>query len=128
MATANADLLESLRKDLERADDLLLRDDPETEPYKSRYEARDVLETILERTRELGNESLQRQIGAHVHAKIGAISNEVEELAKSQEDLEKALKLVEEEEGPRSTSMGRTIIPRLICLNQVSLLFVFKCL
>ena len=128
MATANADLLKSLRKDLERADDLLLRDDPETEPYKSRYEARDVLETILERSRELGNESLQRQISAHVHAKIGAISNEVEELAKSQEDLEKTLKLVEEEEGPRSTSMGRTIIPRLICLNQVCLLFAFNCL
>lgn len=47
------DLLSSLRADHEKAEELLKVSDPREMPYKSRYEARDILTSLVDRVAEL---------------------------------------------------------------------------
>lgn len=97
-------------------ENLLLKDDPPEQPYSSRYKARDLLEEMLRMSQDLSSNMIKK-LSIHILAKIGAIDQEVEELAKSQEHLEAVQDFIDSSDSLSS----ETIIPRLVVFNQVSI-------
>ncbi|TRY63637.1 hypothetical protein TCAL_00816 [Tigriopus californicus] len=102
-------------------ENLLLKDDPPEQPYNSRYKARELLEEMLRMSQDL-TASMIKKLSIHILAKLGAIDQEVEELAKSQEHLEAVQDFID---SPDALS-SETIIPRLVVLNQLGILWTSR--
>lgn len=102
-------------------ENLLLKDDPPEQPYSSRYKARDLLEEMLRMSQDLSSNMIKK-LSIHILAKIGAIDQEVEELAKSQEHLEAVQDFIDSSDSLSS----ETIIPRLVVFNQLGILWTSR--
>ena len=116
-----AKVLSRLKLDYDAAEELIAVSDPVETPFKSRYEARDLLSKMAETLApDLETDSRARALTVHILARIGSIDHEVEEWHKSQKTLEKALALANEDsKGFRDL----VIIPQLVCGNQLGILW-----
>ena len=101
--------LVTIKEKLSNAEDLISKEGPEETPYVHKYEARDKLKEILDLIGD-GDHDLP----VHIYARLGSVDHDVEELAQSQEDLERALRKAEGRE-----TAGAVVMPVLVCLNQV---------
>ncbi len=114
MGSDDGDDLALLRTEYAEIESLLSRSDPPEAPYESKYAARERLRSLLERAMERDNSAL----AVNLLARLGAVDHEVEELATSQEDLERALKMADGREAD-----GSFVMSVLVCMNQLGILW-----
>ena len=112
--TLSREVLAKLKIGYEEAELNASNTDPPTEPYKSKYEARKKLQELISLADESGHGDDSKALMAHFLARLGSIDHEVEELAKSEEDLKASLAKCDD-----VTDQGLVIIPLLVSLNQV---------
>ena len=116
-----AEVLSRLKSDYDAAEELLAASDPVENPFKSRYEGRDMLLKIVEALApDLESDLRARAMTVHLLARIGTIDHEVEEWHRCQETLERALALAKEDS---KGFKGLVIIPQLVCANQLGTLW-----
>lgn len=105
--------LAELRRKYDKVEKLLAIEDPVETPYKSKYEARDLLEELVGEF-EKSEFDDANAISIHLLARLGSVDHDVEELTKSEIDLQKALEIKEQ-----VSDLAKIVIPILVCYNQV---------
>ena len=85
----------------DKAEDLLDITDPETEPYKSKYECRRILQEIISLIKQYGENEHNcsdhlNAIEASLYCLLGCIDVEVQELGQGEKDLLASLNILKE--------------------------------
>ncbi len=84
------EVLTTLREEVDRAEELQAIDDPPEKPYSSKYKAREILKSVLDKVRTLDVISKQ-EITVHLLVELGSVDRKVEELVDSQKNLGEAV-------------------------------------
>ena len=113
------DLSSRLAKDYEDVEELLSTKDPETQPYKSKYAARDRINSILNEIDDsgFGDESRWVAAKAGCYSALGCIDMDVQELPEAESHFKEALRLAE---SATISTAPHIIFTKIKTRNQVS--------
>ena len=110
--------LENLLKSYTKAEELIRARDPEKEPYKSKYRAREILQDLIQQVQDDANsESIHGcAVGAALHTTIGCIDVDVQELNEGEINLKRSCELME-----NVNRRDLVVLCKIKTLNQVCL-------
>ena len=113
------DLSSRLAKNYEEVEELLSAKDPETQPFKSKYAARDKISAMLNEIDDsgFGDESRWVAATAGCYSALGCIDMDVQELPEAESHFKEALRLAE---SVAISTASHIIFTKIKTRNQVS--------
>ena len=114
------DLSSRLAKNYEEVEELLSAKDPETQPFKSKYAARDKISAMLNEIDDsgFGDESRWVAATAGCYSALGCIDMDVQELPEAESHFKEALRLAE---SVTILTASHIIFTKIKTRNQVSM-------